>query len=67
LAVALAWGSAQRWVEGLLSYLWVFSVIGGVLLAGLGFLLFFGRYSLLIQWGYRLFNFMSYEKIIDYL
>lgn len=67
LAVAWAWGSAQEYIEKLSKYLWIFSVVGGLILIGLGILLLTNRFSLMIQWGYRLFDFINYERIIDYL
>lgn len=67
LLVAWAWGSAQQYVEKLSKYLRFFSIAGGVLLVGLGTLLLLNRFSLLIQWGYWLFRFINYEKIINYL
>lgn len=67
LAVAWAWGSAQQYVERLSKYLWIFSVLGGLILIGLGILLLSNRFSLLIQWGYRLFDFINYERLINYL
>jgi cytochrome c-type biogenesis protein len=67
LILAWTWGSAQQYVEKLSKYLWIFSLVGGLILIGLGILLLTNRFSLLIQWGYWLFRFINYEKLIDYL
>lgn len=67
LAVAWAWGSATQYVARISKYLWVVSAIGGVLLIFLGVLLLTNRFSFLIQWGYGLFQFINYERLIDYL
>ena len=67
LAVAWAWGSATQYVAWFSRYLWVASLIGGALLIFLGVLLLTNRFSFIIQWGYGLFQFINYERLIDYL
>lgn len=44
-----------------------FSIIGGLFLIVLGLLLFTGKMTLLIAYGYRLFRFINYEKLLEYL
>lgn len=42
-------------------------VIAGLCLIGLGILLLTGNFSLPISFGYRLFQFIEYERLLDYL
>ena len=67
LAIAAGVGSAQRYIERAAPYLTAVSVIGGLFLIGLGILLFTGNMALLISYGYRLFRFINYERLLDYL
>lgn len=67
LAVAYAWGSATERVAKISQYLWMVSIISGLILIALGVLLFTNRFSLLISWGYSLFQFINYEALLDYL
>ncbi len=43
------------------------SKVGGVLLVLLGILMLLGDMSLLITWGYGLFNFIGYDRLLQYL
>ncbi|HWB33940.1 MAG TPA: cytochrome c biogenesis protein CcdA [Candidatus Paceibacterota bacterium] len=43
------------------------SIIGGIVLVGLGILMVFGDMGLLISWGYGLFNFLGYDRLLQYL
>jgi len=45
----------------------VVTVFGGLLLIGLGILLITNNIGLLIQYGYKFFNFVGYERLIEYL
>ena len=67
LLTALLWGSAAQYFTRISRYLWILSFIGGILLITLGFLLFTNRFSIIIQWGYGLFRFINYERLINYL
>ena len=67
LAIAAGIGSAARFIERFSSALKVISVIGGLFLICLGILLLTNNMALLISSGYRLFRFIEYERLLDYL
>lgn len=67
LAIALGIGSASRYIAGISRYLNVVSMVGGIFLIFLGLLLLTGNMALLISWGYRLFQFINYDSLLDYL
>lgn len=67
LLVALGIGSASRYIHHISKYLGIVSVIGGVFLVFLGLLLLTERMALLISWGYRIFQFIQYDRLLDYL
>lgn len=43
------------------------TIIGGALLVALGILMLMGRMDLLVTWGYGLFDFFGYERLLQYL
>ena len=59
LTIALWVGSASHYLERSAPYLKVVSIVGGIFLISLGFLLMTGNMTLLTAWGYRLFRFIS--------
>lgn len=67
LAIAAGIGSAGRLIERFSGTLRVISVIGGLFLIGLGILLLTNNMALLISYGYWLFRFIEYERLLDYL
>ncbi len=67
LAIALGIGGASRYVENISRYLNAVSVVGGIFLIFLGMLLVTGNVALLISWGYRIFDFVNYDRLLDYL
>lgn len=67
LAIAASVGSASQFIERHARYLNVVSIIGGIFLIFLGILLFTNNMALLISYGYRLFRFIEYERLLDYL
>lgn len=67
LLIALGIGSASRYLAHISRYLNVVSIIGGIFLIFLGILLLMGNISLFISWGYRLFQFINYDRLLDYL
>ena len=67
LLIAIGIGSASRYVQNISKYLNVVSVIGGIFLIGLGALLVSGKIGLLISYGYQLFQFINYDRLLDYL
>lgn len=67
LLIALGIGSASRHIQNISKYLNTVSVIGGLFLIFIGILLLTGNIGLLISYGYRLFQFINYDKLLDYL
>lgn len=67
LLIALGIGSASRYIQNISKYLNAVSVIGGIFLIFLGILLLTGNIGLLISYGYRLFQFINYDRLLDYL
>lgn len=67
LLIAIGIGSASRYIQNISKYLNVVSIVGGILLIFLGALLLTGNMTLLISWGYRLFQFINYDRLLDYL
>ena len=45
----------------------VFSIIGGILMFVIGVLLIFNEWSLFQEWGFKIFKFIEYEKLQNYL
>lgn len=67
LVIAATIGSASRYIHSISRWLNVISVIGGLFLIFLGILLLTGNIGLLISYGYRLFQFINYEGLLNYL
>lgn len=67
LLVAFGFSHATKYIEKISKYLKWMSIIGGIFLIILGFLLVTNNFSILIQYGYQLFGFINYEAILDYL
>lgn len=67
LITAYSAGVAVSLIRKTERFLKFISLIGGIFLVFLGILLLTGNFQLLIIWGYRLFGFIGYEKIINYL
>ena len=67
LAVAFLAGSAAAYIDRFTKYLNVVSIVGGLFLIVLGILLFTNNMSLLISYGYRIFRFIEYDRLLDYL
>lgn len=67
LLIAIGIGSASRYIQNISKYLNAVSVIGGIFLIFLGILLLTGNIALLISWGYRFFQFINYDRLLDYL
>ena len=45
----------------------VLSIGGGVVLVGVGVLMLLGQMALLVSWGYSFFDFLGYNKLLNYL
>lgn len=67
LLIALGIGSAPRRIQNISKYLTVVSVVGGIFLIFLGILLVTGKIGLLISYGYQIFQFIHYDRLLDYL
>lgn len=67
LAIALGIGSAAQFLSRIARYLNFVSVVGGLFLIGLGILLITNNMGLLISYGYQLFQFINYDRLLDYL
>lgn len=67
LLIAIGIGSASRYIQNISKYLNTVSVIGGIFLIFLGVLLVMGKIGILIAYGYRIFQFINYDRLLDYL
>lgn len=67
LLLAAGIGSAAKFIGKISGFLNAVSVIGGIFLIFLGVLLLTGNMAFLISWGYRLFQFINYDRLLDYL
>jgi cytochrome c-type biogenesis protein len=67
LFVSLVSGFALQYIQKISSFIKYFSVIGGLLLVLIGILMLFDSFELLITWGYRLFDFINYDALLNYL
>lgn len=67
LAVALAIGSATKLLARITHYAPILSAIGGAFLICIGLLLLTDNMGLLVSYGYRLFEFIHYDRLLDYL
>ncbi len=65
----LAWGvgSATHWLHRFNKLLKVISIIGGLLLVGLGILLLTDNFAYWLQLAYRWFGFIKYESLLQYM
>jgi cytochrome c-type biogenesis protein len=67
LLIALFFGHAVATIKKLSPYLRYVSLIGGIFLIVLGVLMLVNRAGLLLSYGYRLFSFINYDALLDYL
>ncbi|MDA2936154.1 cytochrome c biogenesis protein CcdA [Patescibacteria group bacterium AH-259-L05] len=67
LIIAAGVGKASQYIRHATKYLHIVSIIGGVFLILLGILLLTNNFSLLIAWGFKIFKFINYEALLDYL
>ena len=67
LLIALGIGAASSSIAKITPYLHWVEIIGGVFLILLGILLVTNKYSLLISYGFQLFRFINYERLLNYL
>lgn len=67
LLIAIGIGSASQHIQNISRYLNAISIIGGIFLIFLGLLLVTGNIGLLTSYGYQLFRFIEYDRLLDYL
>ncbi|MBI2052672.1 MAG: sulfite exporter TauE/SafE family protein, partial [Candidatus Ryanbacteria bacterium] len=67
LIIAAGIGSASNYISKLSRYLNVISIIGGLFLIFLGILLFTNKLGVWIAYFYQWFDFINYERLLDYL
>ena len=67
LLIAIGIGSASSYIKNMSKYLNIVSVVGGLFLIFLGLLLVTGNIGLLTSYGYKIFQFINYDRLLDYL
>lgn len=67
LAIALSVGSAAAYLKKAAKYLNIVSVIGGLFLIFLGILLLTNKLGIWVGYFYRIFDFINYDRLLDYL
>jgi cytochrome c-type biogenesis protein len=67
LFVAFAYSKATKYLEKVNKYLKWISIIGGIFLILLGGLLITDNFGLTISYGYQLFDFIHYDRLLDFL
>lgn len=67
LIFALAAGSAAAFIKRSSRHFFALEIISGLFLIFIGILLLTGNLALLISWGYRVFKFINYDRILNYL
>jgi cytochrome c-type biogenesis protein len=67
LVTALLIHEATGILSSLSGFVKILSLMGGVFLLLLGVLMLLGRMDLLVTWGYGLFNFIGYDRLLQYL
>ena len=63
LLIHQATAAFNRWSR----FIKFFTFMGGITLVGLGLLMLSGNMGLLITWGYVLFEFGNYDRLLEYL
>lgn len=59
--------SAEAHIKKFSKYLRPVNIIGGIFLVILGTLLFFGQMGILNEYGFKLFSFIDYDSLLNYL
>lgn len=67
LLIALSIERASRRLTKIYKYLKTISIVGGIFLIFLGILLLTDMFSLWLTYAYKLFDFIYYESLLDYL
>jgi cytochrome c-type biogenesis protein len=67
ITVALLYSRATKYIEKISGVLRWVEIIGGVFLVILGGLLVTDNFGLTIQYGYQIFDFIHYDRLLDFL
>lgn len=67
LIIAASVGTAHRYIRKISPYLNAISILGGIFLVFLGYLLLTNSFNVWISYFYRTFNFINYDKLLNYL
>lgn len=67
LAVALGIGSVLEYLSKLSRVMNAISIIGGIFLIFLGILLLTNKFGVWLSYAYQIFDFVEYDKLLDYL
>lgn len=67
LLLTLALGTFFKYSKRVNKYLDIFSKIGGIVIILFGILLLTDNFSLILQYGFKLFSFINYEAILNHL
>ncbi|MEK7576376.1 MAG: cytochrome c biogenesis protein CcdA [Patescibacteria group bacterium] len=67
LAIALLYGEAVAFIAHMDRVLRYINIIGGLFLVVLGTLLFFDKLGLLVAYGFPIFDFIHYDRLLDYM
>lgn len=67
LLIAAGIGHATHAIKRISRVIPALTIIGGLFIAFLGGLMLFGHLEIWTGWVYRLFSFMSYDRLLDYL
>lgn len=67
LITAFLYGRSQRFFQKSAKVFKTISICGGLLMIVIGVLLIMNEWSLFQEWGFRIFHFIEYEKIQNYL
>lgn len=67
LLIAASIENAEKHIKKFSQYLRPINIIGGIFLVILGALLLFGQMGLLSAYGYKIFGFIHYDSLLDYL
>lgn len=67
LAVAVGIGSAMKFLQRIEPFLYVTTIVGGILLVGLGILLLTNTFALWVALFYQYGDIINYNRLLDYL
>lgn len=67
LLIAASVSSASRYIGKISRYLNIVSILGGIFLIFLGYLLLTGSLNAWISYSYQIFRFVNYDRLLNYL